>query len=51
MTSPQNPSFARRGDDPKMIGYWKVGRTIGKGSSGWSPRRLHRLLLTSPRPR
>ncbi|KAF8920564.1 kinase-like domain-containing protein [Mucidula mucida] len=34
MTSPQNPSFARRGDDPKMIGYWKVGRTIGKGSSG-----------------
>lgn len=21
-------------DDPKMIGLWKVGRTIGKGSSG-----------------
>ncbi|KAF8433219.1 kinase-like domain-containing protein [Boletus edulis BED1] len=23
-----------REDDPKMIGLWKVGRTIGKGSSG-----------------
>ncbi|KAF9219816.1 Pkinase-domain-containing protein [Gyrodon lividus] len=24
----------RGDDDPKMIGLWKVGRTIGKGSSG-----------------
>lgn len=27
----------RRGkkeDDPKMIGLWKIGRTIGKGSCG-----------------
>ncbi|PCH44190.1 Pkinase-domain-containing protein [Wolfiporia cocos MD-104 SS10] len=24
----------KKGDDPKMIGLWKVGRTIGKGSSG-----------------
>ncbi|KAI0741948.1 kinase-like domain-containing protein [Daedaleopsis nitida] len=28
----------RRGGDPKMIGLWKVGRTIGKGSSGASPQ-------------
>ena len=21
-------------EDPKMIGQWKIGRTIGKGSSG-----------------
>lgn len=24
----------KKDDDPKMIGLWKVGRTIGKGSSG-----------------
>lgn len=24
----------RKDDDPKMIGLWKIGRTIGKGSSG-----------------
>ncbi|KAF9820578.1 hypothetical protein IEO21_01281 [Rhodonia placenta] len=28
------PRRSRREDDPKMIGLWKVGRTIGKGSSG-----------------
>ncbi|KAH7106012.1 kinase-like domain-containing protein [Auriculariales sp. MPI-PUGE-AT-0066] len=25
---------SKRDEDPKMIGNWKVGRTIGKGSSG-----------------
>lgn len=25
---------ARKENDPKMIGLWKIGRTIGKGSSG-----------------
>lgn len=24
----------REEDDPKMIGLWKIGRTIGKGSQG-----------------
>jgi hypothetical protein len=24
----------RKEDDPKVIGLWKIGRTIGKGSSG-----------------
>ncbi|KAI8996586.1 kinase-like domain-containing protein [Trametes punicea] len=28
------PSSSKREGDPKMIGLWKVGRTIGKGSSG-----------------
>ncbi|KZT10095.1 Pkinase-domain-containing protein [Laetiporus sulphureus 93-53] len=28
------PRRNRKDDDPKMIGLWKVGRTIGKGSSG-----------------
>ncbi|KAH9945731.1 kinase-like domain-containing protein [Amylocystis lapponica] len=28
------PRRNRQDDDPKMIGLWKVGRTIGKGSSG-----------------
>ena len=33
----------RTEDDPKMIGLWKVGRTIGKGFSGW--REIHRTNL------
>ncbi|KAI0923775.1 hypothetical protein AcV5_009234 [Taiwanofungus camphoratus] len=28
------PRRNKKEDDPKMIGLWKVGRTIGKGSSG-----------------
>ncbi|KZT27880.1 Pkinase-domain-containing protein, partial [Neolentinus lepideus HHB14362 ss-1] len=28
------PRRSRRDDDPKMIGAWKIGRVIGKGSSG-----------------
>ena len=32
----------KRDGDPKMIGLWKVGRTIGKGSSGMSPQLAHR---------
>lgn len=31
------PRLSKREGDPKMIGLWKVGRTIGKGSSGVSP--------------
>ncbi|KAG2150302.1 Pkinase-domain-containing protein [Suillus bovinus] len=31
---PRLPRRNRTEDDPKMIGLWKVGRTIGKGSSG-----------------
>ncbi|KAF8840829.1 Pkinase-domain-containing protein [Paxillus ammoniavirescens] len=31
---PRLPRKNRGDDDPKMIGLWKVGRTIGKGSSG-----------------
>ncbi|OJA19916.1 hypothetical protein AZE42_03764 [Rhizopogon vesiculosus] len=31
---PRLPQRNRDKDDPKMIGQWKVGRTIGKGSSG-----------------
>ncbi|KAH0836330.1 Pkinase-domain-containing protein [Lanmaoa asiatica] len=31
---PRLPRKHRSEDDPKMIGFWKVGRTIGKGSSG-----------------
>ncbi|KAG2039905.1 kinase-like domain-containing protein [Suillus americanus] len=31
---PRLPRRNRSEDDPKMIGLWKVGRTIGKGSSG-----------------
>ncbi|RPD64436.1 Pkinase-domain-containing protein [Lentinus tigrinus ALCF2SS1-7] len=30
----QFPRLSKQGGDPKMIGLWKVGRTIGKGSSG-----------------
>jgi hypothetical protein len=32
----------RKEDDPKVIGLWKIGRTIGKGSSG---RLLCRFIL------
>ncbi|TCD67958.1 hypothetical protein EIP91_011759 [Steccherinum ochraceum] len=31
---PRIPRRGKRDDDPKMIGLWKIGRTIGKGSSG-----------------
>ncbi|KAH9975652.1 kinase-like domain-containing protein [Russula compacta] len=34
---PDTPRLARKlrkEDDPKVIGLWKIGRTIGKGSSG-----------------
>ncbi|KAH7885850.1 Pkinase-domain-containing protein [Phlebopus sp. FC_14] len=31
---PRLPRKTRGENDPKMIGLWKVGRTIGKGSSG-----------------
>lgn len=34
--SPRLSRLDRGEDDPKMIGLWKVGRTIGKGSSGRS---------------
>ncbi|KAK0488749.1 kinase-like domain-containing protein [Armillaria novae-zelandiae] len=34
MSSFDSPTFSRVADDPKMIGCWKLGRTIGKGSSG-----------------
>ncbi|KAK0238685.1 kinase-like domain-containing protein [Armillaria nabsnona] len=34
MSSLDSPTFSRVADDPKMIGCWKLGRTIGKGSSG-----------------
>ena len=36
---PDTPPLApklRKEDDPKVIGLWKIGRTIGKGSSGES---------------
>ncbi|KAI0820791.1 kinase-like domain-containing protein [Trametes gibbosa] len=33
-SSPQLPRSGNRDGDPKMIGLWKIGRTIGKGSSG-----------------
>lgn len=41
----------RKEDDPKVIGLWKVGRTIGKGSSGTSafttlPSRAKSVLIT-----
>ncbi|TFK51778.1 Pkinase-domain-containing protein [Heliocybe sulcata] len=32
--SPCIPRKSRKEDDPKMIGSWKIGRVIGKGSSG-----------------
>ncbi|KAI0058992.1 hypothetical protein BV25DRAFT_1901867 [Artomyces pyxidatus] len=32
--APRLPRRNRKGDDPKVIGLWKIGRTIGKGSSG-----------------
>ncbi|PSR72834.1 hypothetical protein PHLCEN_2v11331 [Hermanssonia centrifuga] len=31
---PRIPRRSKKDDDPKMIGLWKIGRTIGKGSSG-----------------
>ncbi|KAH8104005.1 kinase-like domain-containing protein [Cristinia sonorae] len=31
---PRIPRRGKKDDDPKMIGLWKIGRTIGKGSSG-----------------
>ncbi|KII87421.1 hypothetical protein PLICRDRAFT_112541 [Plicaturopsis crispa FD-325 SS-3] len=31
---PHMPRRNKEADDPKMIGLWKIGRTIGKGSSG-----------------
>ncbi|TFY67557.1 hypothetical protein EVG20_g3901 [Dentipellis fragilis] len=34
--APRLPRKNRKGDDPKVIGLWKIGRTIGKGSSGQS---------------
>lgn len=33
-SNPQRRSKRSRRDDPKMIGAWKLGKTIGKGSSG-----------------
>ncbi|OSD05526.1 Pkinase-domain-containing protein [Trametes coccinea BRFM310] len=33
-SSQELPRRSKRDGDPKMIGLWKVGRTIGKGSSG-----------------
>ncbi|KAI9064074.1 Pkinase-domain-containing protein [Trametes sanguinea] len=33
-SSQELPRRSKRNGDPKMIGLWKVGRTIGKGSSG-----------------
>ncbi|KAI0352375.1 Pkinase-domain-containing protein [Trametes cingulata] len=32
--APDGPQRGGKDSDPKMIGLWKVGRTIGKGSSG-----------------
>jgi hypothetical protein len=32
--TPRLASKLRKEDDPKVIGLWKIGRTIGKGSSG-----------------
>jgi hypothetical protein len=38
MSEEKSPRLHRRRmgeqDDPKMIGLWKIGRTIGKGSQG-----------------
>lgn len=31
---PRMPRRGRNADDPRMIGPWKIGRTIGKGASG-----------------
>jgi hypothetical protein len=33
-SSPRLAPKLRKEDDPKVIGLWKIGRTIGKGSSG-----------------
>ncbi|KAI0629301.1 Pkinase-domain-containing protein [Trametes polyzona] len=33
-SSDRLPSGSQRDGDPKMIGLWRIGRTIGKGSSG-----------------
>ncbi|TDL23777.1 Pkinase-domain-containing protein [Rickenella mellea] len=32
--TPRLPRTGRKSGDPRMIGGWKIGRTIGKGSSG-----------------
>ena len=37
----------RKEDDPKVIGLWKIGRTIGKGSSG---RSRFPVFFTSAKP-
>ncbi|KAL5531531.1 hypothetical protein ACEPAG_4408 [Sanghuangporus baumii] len=34
VTPPQLPRRGRRSDHPRMIGPWKIGRTIGKGAMG-----------------
>ena len=34
--TPRLPRKLKKEDDPKVIGLWKIGRTIGKGSSGTS---------------
>lgn len=33
---PHLPRRNRKNDDPKVIGLWKIGRTIGQGASGKS---------------
>ncbi len=42
------PRLSKQGGDPKMIGLWKVGRTIGKGSSGASPPCSLSVLVLTP---
>ena len=55
------PNPLKRDGDPKMIGLWKVGRTIGKGSSGAfstiipksiprNPQQVESASLDIPRP-
>jgi hypothetical protein len=34
MTFNERPRIPGKKDDPKQIGAWKMGRTIGKGASG-----------------
>lgn len=40
-TSRHQPDPVKDKEDPKMIGPWRIGRTIGKGSSGASDFLLH----------
>lgn len=40
---PRMPRKNKTADDPKMIGLWKIGRTIGQGSSGACLERIIRL--------